>query len=82
MGDGIEEDLEAVEDLDGAAALDPDDAPEHARCGGDDAVGGGGGGGRGGGVGGVLGLDLDAGVVVGDVDDHQRMELECQATAR
>lgn len=73
----IKKKLEAVEDLDGAAALNPNHAPEHARHGrGGPAVGG-----RGGAGGGMVGLGLDAGVVIGDVDDHQRMELEGQAAA-
>lgn len=74
MGGGIIEKLEAVEDLDGAASLNPDDAAEDPR-----RSGGGYGGCRGGirAVGSVsgrkqgeLGLGLDPSVVIGDVEDH------------
>lgn len=68
VGEGVVQELEAVEDLDGAAALDADHAAVDAR-------------------GQVEGrapglLRLDACVVVGDVDDHQRVELEGQPAAR
>lgn len=68
VGEGVVEDLEAVEDLDSATALDAYHAAVDAR-------------------GQVEGsapglLRLDAGVVVGDVDDHQRVELEGQPAAR
>lgn len=68
VGEGVVAELEAVEDLDGAAALDADDAAVDARGQGE---------GRAPGL-----LRLDAGVVVGDVDDHQRVELEGQPAAR
>lgn len=77
---GIVKELEAVEDLDSATALDTNQAPEHAEGWSSDAVGGGGAG-NGGGLG-VLGLGLHPSVVIGDVDDHQWMELEGQAAAR
>lgn len=75
VGDGVEEELEAVEDLDGASPLDADNATEDARGRWAAAVVGGKG--RGGGV----GLGFDAGVVVGDVDDDEWVELEGQAAA-
>ena len=84
VGDGVVKKLEAVEDLNSAAALDADDAPEDAgRRRRSATIGSGtGAGGGGGGGGGVLGLGLDAGVVIRDVDDHQRVELEGQPAAR
>lgn len=70
LSDRVIEELEAVEDLDGTAALDADDAAEYT--GGDSVAS----------VGGVLGLDLDAGVMIGYVDDDQRVELEVKAAFR
>lgn len=68
VGEGVVEELEAVEDLDSAAALDADHAAVDAR--GQVVVV----------VPGLL--RPDAGVVVGDVDDHQRVKLEGQPAAR
>lgn len=76
-GDGVEDELEAVEDLHGPAALHPDDAPEHPRRLPGPSPGGGGGA-----VPGAGGLRLDAGVVVGDVHDDERVELEGEPAAR
>lgn len=76
-GDGVEHELEAVEDLHGPAALHPDHAPEHPRR--LPGPRGGRGGGRA--VPGAGGLGLDAGVVVGDVHDDERVELEGEPTA-
>lgn len=73
VGEGVVEELEAVEDLDGATALDADDAAEDAAA---SAFREGGGGG------GVLDLGPDAGVVIRDVDDHKRVELEGEPAAR
>ncbi|KAL2477550.1 RING/U-box superfamily protein [Forsythia ovata] len=66
------EDLEAIENLDSAAALNADNAAENSRWrrGGDGVVGGLGGGRW-------LGLRLDPGIVIGDVYYDERMELEC-----
>lgn len=80
---GVAQELEAVEYLHGAAPLDPDDAPVHprgigrrrgGRIGAAVAAGAVGGGRR-------VELGLDAGVVIGDVEDHQRVELEREAAA-
>ena len=71
VGGRVVEELEAVEDLDGATLLDPYDATVDPRS-------------RG--IGrsiriGRVELRLDASVVVGDVHDHQWMHLERQSAA-
>lgn len=83
VGGRIVEEFEAVEDLHGAALLDPYDAaidPRGERR--NDAVAA---------VGvvvvvrwrvGWVHLRLDPGVVVGDVHDHQRVQLERQSATR
>lgn len=67
MSNGIIEKLEAVEDLNGSTSLDADDASENPR-----RSGGGGGGGVGAVGGGVrrrrLGLGLDPGIVIRNVE--------------
>lgn len=61
VGGLVVEELETVEDLDGAAALDADDAADDAAR---------------------VGLGLDSSVVIGDVDNDERVELEGEAAAR
>lgn len=69
VSSGIIEKLEAVEDLNGAASLNADDASENPRRSGGSSGGGGGIGAVGGGVGrGRLGLGLDPGVVIRNVE--------------
>lgn len=79
----IKQELEAIEDLHGAATLDADDATEHTRRrrrrrSGGTSVGRSGRGGR---LAGVQGLRFQAGVVVRDVDDYQRVKLEGYSAA-
>lgn len=72
MGNGIVNELEAIEDFHRATVLNTNDAAEHAgRSCIPDLV-----------IGGVLRLGFDAGVVVGDVDDHEGMKLEGQTAPR
>lgn len=87
VGGRIVEEFEAVEDLNGATLLDPYDATidprvERRR---NDAVAAVGVVVVGGGVRWRVGwvhLRLDPGVVVGDVHDHQRVQLERQSATR
>lgn len=61
MGGLVVHELETVEDLDGAAALDADNATDDAAR---------------------VRLGLDSSVVIGDVDNDERVELEGEAAAR
>lgn len=61
VGGLVVEKLETVEDLDGAAALDADDATDDATR---------------------MRLRLHSSVVIGDVDNDERVELEGKAAAR
>lgn len=78
MSNRIKEELEAIEDLHSASTLDADDATEHTRRrrrrrSRGSAVGRSGGRRR---LAGVERLRFQAGVVIRDVDDYQRMKLE------
>lgn len=74
VGKGVVEELEAVEDLNSSASLDADDASEYADGSRSTAAASA--------IISVMRLGLEAGVVIRDVDDHQRVELEGQPAAR
>lgn len=71
---GIVKEFEAIEDFNGATTLNANDATENPRR--SRGIGRGGGGGVTAVGGGWLRLDFDTCMVIGDVDDDERMKFE------